>query len=257
MITAARIVLATIVLVPASAGTSTTRPTIALTASPAHVSLLGSGRAMVHVADSGSSPVVVDVERAGFALDLRGRPRILPRGGSRTASWLTVRPRRFALRPGGSAPITISSRLPARVEPGDHPELVLLTTRPTRHAGVAVRMRLGVVVDVRAPGRVVRQLVLRALHVRQAPRLRILELLVANRGNVTESFGRGRLTVTLQRQGRVLARLNGEARELLPRTRGIVELRYRGPVRGRVIALARIAYEGGAGVAIRSFRLRL
>ena len=94
----AAVLLAALVLAPASAGASTTRPPLGLTATPAHVALAGFGRAMVRVTNPGASPVVVDVARAGFALDLRGRPKVVSRGGTRAASsWLTVRPPRFVL----------------------------------------------------------------------------------------------------------------------------------------------------------------
>ena len=158
-----RLSSAALVLVPASAGAGTARPPLALTATPAHVSIAGSGRATVRVANPGRAPLVVDAARAGFSLDLRGRPRIVPRQGRAAASWLSVKPGRFLLPPGGRRALTITSRLPARIEPGDHDALVLLTTHPRRKAGVAVRLRVGVVVVVRAPGRVVRRLVLREL----------------------------------------------------------------------------------------------
>jgi hypothetical protein len=254
----ARAVLATILLVPATAGASgVARPPVALTATPAHVSLAGSARATIRVANTGVRPVVVDVARAGFSLDLRGHPRIVPRDGARAAvSWLSVRPRRFVLRPGRSREVIVTSRLPRRVEPGDHDALVLLTTRPWRRKGVAVRMRIGVVVVVRAPGRVVRRLELRTLRVQRVRRARTLELLVANRGNVTESLERGRVVVWLRR-GTTLERLRAEARELRPRTRGLVQLRYRGRLRGWVTARAVIASQQGRRVTQRTFRIRL
>ena len=73
---AARIaaVPALLALASASAGASGARPPVALTASPAHLELAGTGRATVRVTNSGTNPVVLDVRRAGFALDLRGRP---------------------------------------------------------------------------------------------------------------------------------------------------------------------------------------
>jgi hypothetical protein len=97
-------------------------------------------------------------------------------------------------------------------------------------------MRLGVVVVVRVPGRIVHRLVPLSLRVRRAGPLRVLELLVANKGNVTEVLDRGCAIVTLRRRGQVLARLRPPARQLLPRTSGLVEARYAGRVRGRLVA---------------------
>jgi len=225
-------------LAPASAGASAVRPPVSLVASPPHLTLVGRARETIRVSNSGTEPVVVDVTRAGFALDLRGRPRITLRGrGPRPAApWLRARPARLAIAPGVVGLLTVSSAPPVRAEPGDHGALVLLTTRPHRRRGLAVRMRLGIVVAVRVPGRIVRRLVPLALHVRRAGRVRVLELLVANRGNVTELLERGCVIVTLRRRAEVLARLRPAVRQLLPRTSGLVEARYAGRVRGRLAA---------------------
>jgi hypothetical protein len=209
------------------------------------------------VTNTGRRPVVVDVQRAGFALDLRGQPRI-ERAAKRSArSWIMVRPHRFTLDSGGSTSLTVMARLPVRAEPGDHPALVLLTTRRRRDAGVGVRMRLGVVVDVRAPGRLVHELVLRRLRVRRSGRLRTLELLVVNRGNVTEQLRRERVSLLLRPAGRTLARLRPEPRQLLPRTRGLVIFRYRGRGRGTVSARATLLPEGGGSTVKRTYRIHL
>jgi hypothetical protein len=226
-------------LAPASAGASVARPPLSLVASPSRVILVGKAREIIRINHSGGGRVIVDVTRAGFALDLRGRPRIIAgRAGSRpAASWLRIRPRRLAIAPGGDALFTVSSFPPRQAEPGDHQALVLLTTRPQPRRGLAVRMRLGIVIVVRVPGRIVRRLVPLALRVRRLPRARLLELTVANRGNITELLDRGCVLITLRRRNRVLARLRLVQRRLLPGTRGIAELRYRGRARGRVLAL--------------------
>jgi hypothetical protein len=248
-----------VLLAPAVAGASAARNPISLVASPARVTIAGSGRATVQVTNSGSRRVEVNVQRAGFALDLRGRPRIVRPGrpGANARSWLTVRPRRLALRPGRTASLTISSIVPRRARPGDHNALVVLTTRPIRGTRVVVRMRLGVVVVVRAAGRISRALELRRLRVRRAGSARRLELLVANRGNVTETLQRKRVTIILSRGRRIVARLQPAARELLPRTKGIVQARYSGSVRGPVTAVAELSNEPGGRVVRRTFPIRL
>ena len=243
--------------VPASAGTAS-RPSLALTASPAHVTLEGSARATVRVSNTGAGRVVIDAARAGFGLDLRGRPRIISGGRSRDAcAWLIVRPRRLAIRPGGSAHVAVSARLPRDARPGDHEAVVLLTTRPRRQGSVAVRTRLGVVVDVRAPGEIVRRLVLGRLRLVRDGRLRTLELLLTNRGNVVETIARHRVSLVLTQRGRVVARLHPDPRELLPQTKGLVLFHYGGRARGRVAALATVAPEAGTSTLYRTYRLRL
>jgi hypothetical protein len=242
-------------LAPASAGAGVARPPAALSVSPARVMLLGAATQAVRVRNPGGMAVTVDVAPAGFALTLRGRPRIVSRTG--VADWLTLRPRRLVVASGGTAVLTVSSSVPARAEPGDHAALVLLSSRGPAGT-VAVLMRLGVVVDVRVPGAVVRHLVLRALRVRGRGRFRVLELALANRGNVTELLQRGRVSVALERRRRVVARLVAAPRELLPHTSGIAEIRYRGRLRGRFFARVLVSPAGpGGSVWRRTFRIRL
>jgi hypothetical protein len=237
-------VAAVCLLAPASAGARVTRPPVSLVASPAHVSLTGAARQVVTVTSTGSEAVVLEVVRAGYGFDLRGRPRIL----LRRRSWISVRPRRLAIAPGRQATLVVASTPPARAEPGDHSELVLLTTRRLRTASLSVRMRLGLVVVVRVPGRIVRRL--EALRVRVRPRR--LELLVANRGNVTETVVRRCVTVTVRRALRLLARLHPAPRTLLPHTNGLLDVRFRRPKRGRLSIQVAVS----PGPACRPVRLR-
>lgn len=256
---AAVIALAALMLVPvpAPAGAGTTRPPLGLTATPARLAIAGTGQASVRITNPGLGAVVVDVARAGFSLDLRGRPRLVARAGHRAATtWLTVRPARFVLPAGAARWVTVSSRPPRGAEPGDHDALVLLTTRPWRSAGVAVRMRIGVVVVVRAPGRVVRSVAVRGLRVRRAGRARTLELVVTNRGNVTETLDATRVRLFLQRHG-ARSSVRPETREVRPRTNGVVQFRYGGRLAGWVTARVRLALEPGRPSVSRTFRVKL
>ena len=228
-------------------------PPVALIASPSHVDLKGSARAPVTVTNSGSRPIAVDVARAGFALDLRGRPRAV----ARRSSWLAVGPRRLTLAPGASATLTVSAHVPGRAQPGDHSELVLLTSRqPTRH-GLPVRLRLGVVVVVRAPGQVVRRVSAVRLHVRRVGKARVLGLLLANGGTVTETVGGRCAVLWLYRRSRILARLRAAERTILPHTRGLVELVYRGRLRGHLGAVPPAPTPGCPRIRSPRFVLRL
>ena len=246
-----------LVLAPASAGASTTRLPLGLTVTPARVALTGMGQVRLLITNPGRGPVVVDVARSGFSLDLRGRPHVVARAGRRAAtSWLTVRPGRFVLPAGAATWITVSSHPPRRAEPGDHDALVLLTTRPWRSAGVAVRVRIGVVVVVRAPGRVVRSVAVRALRVRRTGRARTLELVLANRGNVTETIDDSRIGLILVRK-HARSSLRPEPRDLRPQTSGIVQFRYRGRLGVWVAARVRLALEPGRPVVSRTFRVKV
>lgn len=216
------------------------------------------GRADVTVRNTGSKRVVVDLRRAGFALDLHGRPKIVAskRASRSAAGWLSLRPRTIALAPGASRSVTIAARPPSRAEPGDHDALVLLTTRRLVRDRVAVRMRMGVVVVVRVPGAIRHRLQLRGARVERTGRIRVLELVVANVGNVTELFEQKRAVVLLRRGGRRTARLTARTRALRPGTIGVLQFRYRRALAGPATARVEVTAESGR-VIRRTLRIRL
>jgi hypothetical protein len=252
---AVRIALVGLLLAPASASAGAARPPVALTAAPARVLLTGTTRAAVRLTNSGTKRVVVDVSPAGFALTLRGRPRIVHGNPRSAVTWLKLAPKHVALPPRASASLLVAATVPRYAEPGDHDALVLLTTRPVAGARVAVRARLGVVVVVRAPGGVVRRLQLRGLRVARRTGRRVLDLRVANRGNVTEELVR--VQVAFSRARRRLATLRAAARDVRPHTQGIIEFRLRRPLRGAVSARVVIPAVPGRGAIRRTYRLRL
>jgi hypothetical protein len=244
-------------LAPASAGAGGVRSPLALAASPAHVRLFGSAAATLRVTNWGTARVVADVGTAGLALGLRGRPHIVrrPAGRRDAVSWLTVLPRRLVLPAGGTAVLRVSSAVPRRAEPGDHAALVLVTTRPRANVRIGVRMEIGVVVVVRVKGAAVHRLALGSLRVRRHGRRRTLELGLANLGNVTERVGPGRLRVQVLQGGRVVGRALPARRELLPRSRGIDEIAYRGRATGAVTVRVELSRTGRP--VRRLFHLRL
>jgi len=215
----------------------------ALSVSPVRIRLGGASSRTITIRNAGNAAAAVEARLGSFVLDRRGKPTIA-REHQPAAGWLRVQPRRLVLAPGGTAVVTVSSSAPAGAVPGDHAALVLLTTQPRHAAGVAVRMRIGVVVFVRVAGRIVHRLELGALKVRR----RVLEAAVANRGNVVE---RVRVHVSLWRGGHLLVRLGSVARTLLPHSRGIERFRYRGRVHGLLTARVEM------GRLRRIFRVRL
>jgi hypothetical protein len=241
----------------AAASLFASRPPVALAASPVPVRLLAKSTRTVRITNWGASEVVVDVGTAGFALGLRGRPHVVRRnsGSGRAASWIAVRPRRLALAPGRTMTLTVSSSLPPGAEPGDHPALVLVATRPRERGGVAVRMRIGIVVVVRVPGAIVHRLAVRGLRVRRSGDRRTLELSVWNRGNVTERIGPGRLRVVLLQRGRAVAWPRPARRELLPHSRAIEQIPYRGRITGPMTAVVELG--DGVHVVRRRFHVRI
>lgn len=226
---------------------------IGLSASPLRLTLKGPSAAAITVRNPGRRTMLVDVSRAGFARSVRGKPRVRPAHGA--AGWLRLRPKRVRIAPGAKATLHVRSAPPRRAAPGDHPALVLLSTRPLGVRHVRVRVRVGVIVDLRVRGRIVRRLDPRSLTVRHRGERRVLELRLLNRGNVTERLGGRRLRLALLRDGRAFTRLRPSRRELLPHSAGIAVFSYGGRVRGPVVA--RVELGPPVRGRPRSFRIRL
>jgi hypothetical protein len=198
-------------------------PPVELAVSPPRlVVAVGETRA-IRVTNLGASGAVIAASPAGYRIALRGRPLVL--GVNET---LTLRPRKLALAPGETATVAVTA--PAAVTPGDHPTIVLLTRSPF-DVQFGVRIRIGVLVLVRGPGRIVHRVVATALRTRG----RALELWLRNDGNVSERLTRATVHVRLH------CPVSIEPRELLPHTRGVVLLR----------AACRVAFGSSAVVTTR------
>jgi len=226
---------------------------IALSASPLRLTLRGAATGAVTVRNPGRRTLLVDVSRAGFARTLRGKPRV--RSALPASRWLIVHPLRFRLAPRGKATLHLVAAPPQRAAPGDHPELVLLTTRPLGVHHVRLRLRVGLIVDLHVRGRIVRRIDARSLDVRGSGTTRLLELHLVNRGNVTERLGGDGLRLALLRNGRRFVSLRPRRQELLPHSAGIAVFPYRGRLRGAV--LARVELRAPVRGRQRSFGVRL
>jgi hypothetical protein len=128
-----------------------------------------------------------------------------------------------------------------------------LTTRPLGVKRVRVRLRVGVIVDLRVRGEIVRRLDARDLTLRRLGTRRLLQLRLVNRGDVTEQLGGLRLS--LFRGHRRFARLAPRSGELLPHSAGVAVFSYGGRVRGPVVA--RIVLRPPLRGPRRAFYLRL
>jgi hypothetical protein len=226
----------------------TSAPRATLSASPARIALVPGARRLVHIEAAGTRSVVVGASVAGFTLDARGRPRIVRPGDA--APWLAVAPRAVSVGRTG-ATVVVSSRSVGGARPGDHTAVVLLTAVQPSPRGVLVRMRVGLVVSVRVPGRIVRSLGAVAVHVARRGRRRTIDVALANRGNVIEHVTAELLRIELVRSGRVVAGLRAARRDLLPHSKGVMAFaappKLHGPVILR-IELRRV---------VRRFHLRL
>src|SRR5206468_2748750 len=163
---------AVIVAVPLAAAT------LAVSAWPARVVVAAPGHTTIHVSNPSSDAVALAAAASGYALDVRGRPRVTLRRG-----WLTVRPARLRLPPNGSAELDVAVARPRGAPAGDHASLVLLTTEPPSGRRVVARLRLGVVVVARVPGLIVHRLVLGGLQVVRRRQSTVVDVAVAHRGN--------------------------------------------------------------------------
>jgi len=245
-------------LVPAAAGARKPPEALGLTAAPARLVFHGSGATTVRLRNPGRKAVAVAVGAAGLALDLHGRPRIVKRLGQRSAAgWLTLRPAHIRLASHKAATLLVSTKVPRRAEPGDHDALVLLSARPLGQARVSVRLRLGVVVVVRAPGAVVRRLELRRLRLARRGGTRALELVAVNSGNVTERLLHVRATLSRPASGRRIMTVGATARELRSHTRGLLEFRLRTGANGPVTVRVVVPGEPGRPVIRQTYRIRI
>jgi hypothetical protein len=202
---------------------------------PARTTVVAGTATTLHVANHTRASVSLVVRAVGLALDLRGAPHVV--GASAGTRSLVVGTRRLDVAAGRVGRLVVRARTIVGQAPGDRPALVLFSARSGGGAGIGVQVRIGVPVEVRVPGLVRRRLELGVLRVRG----RRIELVVRNRGTLTERLAGGSVVVEVWRGKRRIATLQPRARDLFPNARGIVE--YRVPVRmhGVVRVVARAA----------------
>ncbi len=228
----------------------------ALAAWPARVVVVAPGRTTLHLDNPGTQAAVVETGVSGYALDARGRPRV--QIGGAAGGWLSVRPRRVVVPPGAKASLSVRVLRPPTARHGDHAFVVLLTTRLPTGPRVLAHLRIGVVVVVRIPGAALRRLTLGRVTARRAGGGCLLDVAVANPGDVDEWIGRQRLSVVFFRGARRLATVRAAPRRLLARTRGIVSLRCPRSLRGRLTAVVGLTQpETGRARVTEKLALRL
>ena len=226
-------------------GAGAERPRVAVAVSPSHLELEPPASRTIRVRNDGAGRLAVDV-----------RPR--PAGVQAGAGWLHVTPAHLVLRGGQSSLLTLRATRPERAEPGDHPALVLLTTRLDQaQSRLDVHLRVGVRIKLVVPGRVVRDVRLGSVRVRRTRGSWILSVSVANRGNVTVPL-RGSLSARLAGGGRHVphARLAAE-RALGPGARSAVVLRCSGRLRGNLILTVRLGFGPGIASVARRYAIHL
>lgn len=210
-------------------------PPVALSVSPARIALCAPASRTITLRNAGREDVVVEVTRRALGESAAFK------------SWVHVLPAHQSIRAGRSGTFTLRVSRSAAATPGDHAAVILLTTRRPPSDGLAIRLRVGVRVLVRVPGRLVRRVELGRLRVQH----RQIVVSVANRGNVAVSLVH-RVALALLRQGRVVARLRPSAPTLLlPRGRVALRFAYGPRLHGVFTAEVRL------GRNLRRYRVRL
>jgi hypothetical protein len=187
-----------------------------------------------------------------LAVDVRRRAAGVRAG----AGWLHVTPAHLVLRAGQSSVLTLRATRPQRAEPGEHPAIVLLTTRLQQaHARFDVHLRVGVRVELVVPGRVVRDVRLGGVRLHRRHRAWLVSVSVANRGNVTVPL-RDNVTLELTRRGRHVrhGRLAAQ-RALTPGGRTAVVLRCDGHLRGNALLTVRLGFGPGLPAVVRRYEM--
>jgi hypothetical protein len=239
------------VLAPVAVATS-------ISVSPTHLIIPGNGQATLAITNTGGEAEAFSLRIGNYDLRPNGSVRIDPKlsPGRSARDWLSASPQQVRLRPGEQATVTISSHPARTATPGDHQALLLIASAPkaTGPGGVAVRSQVGVGVIARVAGPFVRDIAVARPYLVRSGAKRAFRLRLTNRGNINERFARGQIRLVLRRRGRVLARLAAGAQSVLPGTRGVVSIPYRGRISGLVTAVAtvRLAPPALAGPGIAS-----
>jgi hypothetical protein len=179
--------------------------------------------------------------------------------------WLTLSSTRLDLGPHGRKQLIARSQPAANADPGDHHALVLFTTATSGSGRVLVRTRIAVAVLVRVKGPIKRRLTIASMTPR--PKRHQLRLVIANAGNINERLLRRSVQVTLKRNGRIVQKLVGSPRDVLPHTRTVFTPKYRKRLSGKklvavvTIRPATTVYAGAFAPPLRpikkTFRLKL
>jgi len=250
----ASVVLGLVAGLPAAAAAA---PQINVSVNPGTLNFPGAGQRTLTVTNAGDVASTIDVGLGNYSITPEGRVQIDPKlEPARSAKrWLTVSPSRLSLAPRESQVVTVTAKPPHIAAPGDHHALVLLTgVADGASAGVQVRARVGVGTLVRVPGELRRYFQVHRLRVHRAGGVKVFRLGVTNKGNVNERLERGRVTVTLYRNGRRVLKVSSRTRSLLPGTSGIISMPYSGRLTGsfRAVATVRPMSPAFAGVGIAS-----
>jgi hypothetical protein len=235
----------------AGAALAATATHATLTVSPTHLVLTPGTRRLVHIEAAGTRRLGVEARVAGFALDVRGRPRIVRVAPS--TSLLSLRPRSLSVGPAG-ATLAVTALRALHSSAGDHSAIVLLTATAPGARGVLVRMRIGLVISVRVPGALLHRVVLRGARVVRLGKRRRIDVALVNRGNVIERIDRSALQIVLIRRGRVISTLGPARRDLLPRSSGLVAVPCPPGLHATVVARVELRH---VPRVVRRFHLRL
>lgn len=224
---------------------------LALAAAPQRLALPAAGHAAVTVRNFGDRTADVAVAVARYRLDLRGRPLI----GGPSGAWVRVAPARLVIAPRGVAAVDVTAAAGRGARPGDH-SVVVTFTGATTAGGARVVARLGVVVAVRVPGRIVRRLAVGGIATSRGGGGRVLTVRVRNTGNVDVWLGRAAVVVRASSRGRVVAAWRRGGRRLLAGSQTLFTWRVPPRLALRLVRVD-VAVQAGHASVRRRYRLRL
>lgn len=227
----------------ASAGAG---PVTTLAVDPTQLILVGAAKGIYTLRNPTAKAISLTASVGNYTIKPNGKvvvsPRVPPKGSAK--NWLTISPKSFKLDPHTNAVLNVQSHPGKHAGPGDHHALVLFTTTPSGKGRVLVRTRIGVMALVRVRGKIKRRLVIgRPSAARKKHQLRFE---VMNKGNLNERLPKHKVGVVLKHGRRIVQRLWGPSRDILPHSRSVYGLAYRHDLKGTLTAVVTVHPSDGA-----------
>jgi P pilus assembly chaperone PapD len=139
-----------------------------ITLSPARVEVVaGQGKTtrILHVSNSGSTPLHVNVSIVEFSQTKNGEAVLSSPGPFSAVRWMHVRPLAIDLAPGEQRPVKVGIRIPLGAEPGERQVAVLFSVPPVPgKKNVAVSGSVASEFLIEPPGRRTERIALGPLH---------------------------------------------------------------------------------------------
>jgi hypothetical protein len=218
---------------------------ITLAVNPTQLVLVGAAKGAYTVRNPTNNTIALTATVGNYAVKPNGtvvvEPKVPPKLSAK--HWLSISPTSLKLKAHANAVLNVTSHPAKHSSPGDHHALVLFSTTPKGTSKVLVRTRIGVMTLVRIKGKIERKLVIGRPSV--VKRKHQLQLVLNNRGNINERLLKRHVGVALEQGHRVLEKLWGPPRDILPRSRGVYRFPYRNGLNGKLTAVVTVRPQNG------------